>query len=267
MGVLDLMKLDGDKAVVTGASKGIGKGIARCLAEAGADVVVAARNKAEVEQTAREIETLGHRAFGVVADVSKPDQVRRVADEAVRLMGGLTIWVNNAGGQPDMKQRLFKDIPLENFDAQVDLNLKSVWAGVIEASKRMDTGSIINISSLAAAPGGRHDGHTLYAAAKSAMNSLTRSLAYELAPRIRVNAVAPGSVPTEAHYRTWGITEQQSQERLAKLGIPLQRYGTPEDIGAAVVFLASRAASWISGQCLYVTGGMSSAQSRWKPEG
>ena len=265
MGVLDLMKLDGDRAVITGGSKGIGRGIALSLAEAGAKVVVAARNPADVAAAASQMQALGHECYGVVADVAKPDDVKRLADEAVRLMGGLSIWVNNAGGQPDMKQRMFVDIPLDNFSAQIDLNMKSVWAGVVEASRRMDSGSIINISSLAAAPGGRHDGHSLYAAAKAAMNSLTRSLSHELAPHIRVNAVAPGTVPTETHFQTWGVDEAGAAELLKDLAIPLQRYGRPEDIGAAVVFLASRAASWITGECLYVTGGVGTAYSNWKP--
>ena len=256
MPILDQFSLAGQKAVVTGAGKGIGRGIALCLAEAGADVVVAARSQSDLDGVVKEIEARARRGFGIAMDVSKPEQVAALAKSAEEMLKGLTIWVNNAGGQPDNRQRPFVDVSHENFNAQVDLNLTSVWAGVVEASKRLsDGGSIINISSTASRDG-VHGGHALYAAAKAAVNNLTGSLAGELGPRLRVNAVAPGPVLTDTFYETMELTHQGAMDLLPAINIPLQRYGTPEDIGAAVVFLASPAASWISGQCFYVSGGL-----------
>lgn len=255
MAILDQFSLKGQKAVVTGAGKGIGRGIALCLAEAGADVVVASRTPDDLADVTREIEARGRRGFSVTADVTDPAQVAALADAAAERLDGLTIWINNAGGQPDNKQRPFLEVWSENFDDQITLNLKSVWSGVIEASRRLsDGGTIINISSTAARPG-IHAGHALYAATKAAVNNLTGTLAGELGPRLRVNAIAPGPVLTETFYQTMELDRAGALAILPDLGLPLQRYGTPEDIGAAVVFLASPAASWISGQCLYVSGG------------
>lgn len=255
MPILDQFSLAGHKAVVTGAGKGIGRGIALCLAEAGADVVVAARTRSQVDAVAQEIGARGRKGVGIVADVTDARQVFELAEAAQRELGGLTIWVNNAGGQPDNKQRSFVDVWEQNFHDQLDLNVKSVWAGVVEASKRMAAGgSIINISSVAARDG-IHSGHALYAAGKAAVNNLTGTLAAELGPRIRVNAVAPGPVLTETFYDTMEVDHEGAMALLPMMGMPANRYGSPEDIGAAVVFLASPAASWITGQCLYVSGG------------
>jgi len=255
MAVLDQFSLNGHKAVVTGAGKGIGRGIALCLAEAGADVVVCSRTQADVQAVADQIQALGRRGIAVIADVTRPDAVASLAEQAAEALGGITIWVNNAGGQPDNKQRAFIDVWEQNFHDQVDLNIKSVWSGVIEAARRMaDGGSIINISSTAAKEG-VHAGHALYAASKAAVNNLTGTLAGELGPRIRVNAVAPGPVLTDTFYDTMELDHEGAMALLPAIGMPMQRYGTAEDIGAAVVFLASPAASWITGQCLYVSGG------------
>jgi len=253
--VLDQFSLAGQKAVVTGGGKGIGRGIALCLAEAGADVAVAARTRADVEAVAREVEARGRKALAVAADVTDAKQVAALAESAARAFGGLTIWVNNAGGQPDNTQRPFVEVGEQNFQDQLNLNLKSVWAGVVEAVRHMkDGGSIINISS-SASRYGNHSGHTLYAAAKAGVNTLTRSLASELGPKIRVNAVAPGPVLTETFYETVRVDHDQAMEMLPMMQLPSARYGTPEDIGAAVVFMASPAASWITGQTLFVSGG------------
>ncbi len=244
-------RLEGKVAVVTGGGKGIGRGIALCLAEAGADVVVCARTAADVKSVAAEVEALGRRAIAISADVTQEDQVRMAA-EAAKELGGPHIWVNNAGGLPDATPRYLTKTPTDRWDAQLDLNLKAVFIGCKIAAEYIKTGAIINISSRAAMGGNIKNGP--YGASKAAVNSLTQSFALELAPRIRVNAVAPGPIPTENFNQSTRFPEGKPIEDI--IGVPLKRLGTPEDIGHAVVFMASDASSWVTGQCLYVTGGL-----------
>ena len=256
MGVLDQFGLAGQVAVVTGAGKGIGRGIALCLAEAGADIAVAARNEKEIEDVATGIRALGRSAIAVVTDVTQAGALEALAKSATDELGAPTIWVNNAGGIPDTTARYLTRVDDEAWDAQVDLNLKAVWAGSkVAASSMPDAGGcIINISSRTAF--GPQNKNGPYAAAKAAVNSLTETLSVELAPRIRVNAVAPGPIPTQNFIECTKVDPSQLEAMEQALPIPLRRFGTPEDIGAAVVFMASPAASWVTGQCLYVTGGM-----------
>ena len=244
-------RLEGKVAVVTGGGKGIGRGIALCLAEAGADVVVCARTAADVKSVAAEIQALGRRAKAVSADVTQEEQVRMAA-EAAKELGGLDIWVNNAGGLPDATPRYLTKTPTDRWDAQIDLNLKAVFIGCKIAAEYIKTGAIINISSRAAMGGNIKNGP--YGASKAAVNSLTQTFALELAPRIRVNAVAPGPIPTENFNQSTRFPAGKPIEDI--IGVPLKRLGTPEDIGHAVVFMASDASSWVTGQCLYVTGGL-----------
>jgi len=247
----DAFRLDGQVAVVTGAGKGIGRGIALCLAEAGADVVVAARTLSDVQSVAAEIEQLGRRAIAVSVDVTNSDQLQTLP-VAAKELGGMNVWVNNAGGLPDATPRYLTRTPEDRWDAQMDLNLKAVWLGAVIAAQNMDGGCIINISSRAAQGASLKNGP--YGAAKAAVNNLTQTLALELAPKIRVNAVAPGPIPTENFNQSTNFPTDRPLEKI--IGVPLGRLGTPEDIGYAVVFMASPAASWITGQCLYVTGGI-----------
>lgn len=254
MAILDLFRLDGHLAVVTGGGKGIGRGIALALAEAGADVAVAARSRADVDAVAAEIRALGRKATGYVVDVTASGELDQLAETVAADLGSPSIWVNNAGGLPDATPRYLTRTPEDRFDAQLDLNLKAVWAGAVAAARHMTGGgSIINTSSRAAFGGQVKNGP--YAAAKAAVNSLTQTLSLELAPNIRVNAIAPGPIRTQNFDESIRLDEARAAAFLKSLNIPLARYGTPQDIGAAAVFLASPAASWITGQCLYVTGG------------
>lgn len=255
MDSLPSFRLDHQIAVVTGGGKGIGKGIALCLAEAGADVVVASRTLSDLESVVAGIESRGRRGLAVVADVTSAAQLEALAQRCMDELGRPTIWVNNAGGLPDATPRYLTRTPEDRWDAQVDLNLKAVYLGATTAAKVMAAGgSIINISSRTAM--GPQKKNAPYAASKAATNSLTQSLAAELAPNLRVNAVAPGPVSTPNFHESTGLSEAQVATGAGGMGVPMGRIGTPEDIGAAVVFMASPAASWITGECLYVDGGM-----------
>lgn len=247
----DPYRLDGKLAVVTGAGKGIGRGIALCLAAAGANVVISSRTRADLDSLAGEITALGQKAYCVAADVTQPEQLEAIAAEAVGA-GGIDIWVNNAGGLPDATPRYLTRTPLEKWDEQMNLNLRAVFAACQVAAGAMEKGVIINISSRAAMGASLKNGP--YAASKAAVNNLTQTFSQELAPNIRVNAVAPGPIPTENFNASTSFPDDQPLEKL--LRVPLGRMGTPDDIGHAVVFMASDAASWITGQCLYVTGGL-----------
>ena len=257
MGILDKFKLDGEVAVVTGAGKGIGRAVALALAEAGADVALAARTVSDLEAVAQEIRALGRRAITVATDVTDMAALDHLAQRTANELGPLTIWISNAGGLPDGTPRYLTRTSENDWDAQIDLNLKSVWMGAVVAARHMkdNGGVIINTSSRASFGGQVKNGP--YGASKAAVNSLTSTLSLELAPKIRVNAVAPGPIPTENFDESMKIQSDEDRGNLLKnIGIPLGRYGREEDIAAAVVYMASPAASWVTGQCLFVTGGL-----------
>ena len=253
--MLDRFALTDGVAVVTGAGRGIGEGIAVGLAEAGCDVVLTARREAEIEAVAERVRSLGRRALAIPGDITDGEFVDRLADQAKAEMGSVTLWVSNAGGADDRTPRHLADMPDRQWDYQMDLNLRAVFTGARAASRVLEEGgSIINISSGAALKASPNNGP--YAVAKAGVDSLTRTMSTELAPKgIRVNGVAPGPVPTEVFMEFFGASEEDLPGLGKKLGIPLGRLGTPEDVANAVVFLASPAASWVTGQTLLVNGG------------
>jgi NAD(P)-dependent dehydrogenase (short-subunit alcohol dehydrogenase family) len=255
MSTLDKFRLDGEVAVVTGGGRGIGRAIALGLAEAGADVVVAARRTDEINAVADEIKALGRRGLGITTDMMEMDQIENLAEETVKQMGKLSIWVNNAGGADDRTMRNLIDVPEYQWDFQAGLNLKAVWAGSIAAAKRMEEGSsIINISSIEAFNPSPTNGP--YAAAKAGVHALTTTLAKELAPKIRCNAIAPGPVPTEVFLEATGLTMEMMPMVAESMNIPMGRMGEEDDFAPAAIYLASQASNWVTGQVLTVSGGL-----------
>ncbi|MBT6792418.1 MAG: SDR family oxidoreductase [Gammaproteobacteria bacterium] len=257
MGILDRFQINGQVAVVTGGGRGIGEAIALGLADAGADVVVAARRTAEVEAVAEKIRAKGRRALAVTCDVMDIEQVKALAARARDEMGGLTCWVSNAGGADDRVARTLLELPERQWDFQMNLNLKAVWTGAQAAADIMKDsggGTIINISSQAANRASPFNGP--YAVAKSGVNNLTQTLGAELARyNIRVNGVSPGPIPTEVFMEFLGLKEEDLPQMGERMNIPLGRLGDPEDIAPAVVYLASEASSRMTGQTITINGG------------
>ncbi|MGB3735275.1 MAG: glucose 1-dehydrogenase [Ilumatobacter sp.] len=244
--------LTGKVAVVTGGGQGIGEGIAKSLAAAGASVVVAARHQDRIDRVAAEINDTGAKAIAVATDVTDRSALTKLADAATETFAGLHVWVNNAGGSPVRSP--LNEIGDDDWDACLALNLTSVWrASVVAAGAMADGGSIINISSPAGDRGVPGSGH--YAAAKAGVNSLTKTLSLELAPTVRVNGISPGYVPTEV-MMTALDTDEAALEVMATKRVPLQRLGTPDDMGSTAVYLASGAGGWVTGQTIIVAGGL-----------
>lgn len=248
----DLFGLKDEVAIVTGAGRGIGEGIAKVLSGAGARVVCAARRGHEVERVAQEIRDAGGEAIAVPTDVTDPQALEALGQAAIKEWGRLDIWVNNAGGSP--LQVPLTELPLEEWNATIALNLTAIWEATCLASRLMeDGGRVVNISSIAGqivVPGSGH-----YSAAKAGVNMLTKTFATELGPRIRVNCIMPGAVPTEIMMKAMKMTDEDLPKFEKMIRLPAGRLGTPEDLGAAVLYFSSKATSWVTGQCLAVSGG------------
>lgn len=241
--------LTGRVAVVTGAGRGIGECIARTFANAGAAVVLAARTEHEIDCVASSIRHCGGQAVAVRADVTDDFALGSLATTAVEEFGHLDIWVNNAGGAAVGKPLV--DLKRREWDEAVKLNFTAVWNGSMAAVEQMHWGSIINITSMSAFGAAPGQGH--YAACKAAVVSLTRTMAVELAPDIRVNAIAAGLIPTKMLFDAVDVAGLELDELATRVPLGL---GTPADVAAAAVFLASPAAKWITGQTIQVSGGM-----------
>jgi len=245
-------KLDGKVAVVTGASKGIGAGIAKHLAAEGAAVVVNyASSKQDADRVVDEIAKRGGRAIAVQANVAKKAEIERLFAETRKAFGKLDILVNNAG---IYEFAPLEEITAEHFHKHFDINVLGLLLTSQAALKHFgpEGGSIINISSGAStsAP----PGASVYSATKAAVDTITKSLAKELGPRkIRVNAINPGMVETEG-VRAAGFIESDFQKSFESQSA-LRRIGQPDDIAPAAVFLASSDAGWITGETLLIAGG------------
>jgi 3-oxoacyl-[acyl-carrier protein] reductase len=244
--------LTGKVAIVTGASKGIGAGIAKGLAAAGAAVVVNyASSRDGADRVVSEITRQGGRAIAVQGDTSRPADVRRLFEETEKAFGSLNVLVNNAGVyQFDPIEAVTED----EFHRQFNTNVLGPILAIQEAAKRFgpNGGSVINVSSVSssAAP----PNSVVYSATKGALDSVTRVLAKELGPRqIRVNTIAPGGVETEGVHRA-GIMGSDFEKQMVA-GTPLGRFGQPEDIAGLAVFLASDASGWVTGERIVAAGG------------
>jgi 3-oxoacyl-[acyl-carrier protein] reductase len=237
-------------AIVTGASRGIGAAVAERLAADGFTVVINySGDTKSAEALARKIEGKGGRALTAKADVSDPNAVRGMFDAAEAAFGGVDVLVNNAG---IMKLAKIADSDDALFDQQVAINLKGSFNAMREAGKRLrDGGRIVNFST--SVVGTRLEAYGVYAATKAAIETLTAILAKEMRGRsITVNAVAPGPTATDLFLNG---KSQEIIDRFAKMN-PLERLGTPQDIAAAVTFLAGPDGAWINGQTLRANGGM-----------
>lgn len=241
--------LAGKRALVTGANTGIGQAIAVALAEAGADVAAAGRS--ESGETLRAITAAGRRTVDIRADLSSTVPLRDVVERTVSELGGLDILVNNAG---IIRRDDLLDFTEADWDAVLDTNLKSLFFLSQAAARHMagrGSGKIVNIASLLSFQGGIRV--PSYAAAKSGVAGVTRAMANELAPRgVQVNAIAPGYISTN---NTAALQGDETRNRQILERIPTGRWGRPEDIAGAAVFLASPAADYVTGQILAVDGG------------
>ena len=244
--------LQGKVAIVTGASKGIGAGIAKALAAQGASVVVNyASSKSSADAVVAEITKAGGKAVAVQGSVAKEAEVKRLFAESDEAFGRLDILVNNAGVY---QFGALEDVTESEFHRQFDTNVLGPILATREAVKRfpLEGGSVINVSSIASEKG--LPGATIYGATKGALDQVTRTHAIELAPKkIRVNTIAPGGVETEGTHSAGIIGSDMETQMIA--GTPLGRMGQPDDVADVAVFLASDASRWITGDRIRVAGG------------
>ena len=244
--------LSGKVAIVTGSSRGIGRGIADRLAAEGMKVVVNGRQPETIEPVAEELRGRGAQAIAVAADVGQPADVQKIFEATLNAFGGVDVLVNNAAWASPSAH--FLEMDLDHWDTVIQTNLRSVFLCSSRAARLMveqkRAGSIVNISSFAAARA--HRQMAAYDATKGGMEAFTRAISIDLAPfGVRANVVGPGAIHTEEY-------EPDGEEGRRRRGqtVPLGRVGYPADIAGAVAFLASDDASYITGQVLYVDGGM-----------
>lgn len=249
--ILDDFRLDGKVAIVTGASRGLGRAMAEVLAEAGADVALAARSADALELVAAGIRALGRRALAVPTDVARDEDLERLVQSALDRFGRIDILVNNAG---TTARHPAEEFPIEEFDRIMRVNVRSMFLLSQKVARVMigqGGGKIINTASLQSEIAGRNI--PAYTASKGAVRQLTRQLAVEWARyNINVNAIGPGYMRTEM---TEPLYQDPERHRLVLERVAIKRWGEPGDIKGAVVFLASKASDYMTGQVLYVDGG------------
>ncbi|MFX0200824.1 MAG: 3-oxoacyl-ACP reductase family protein [Candidatus Hodarchaeota archaeon] len=251
------MKLEGKIAIVTGAGspRGIGRASAMALASEGANLVVNDMNLQTAEETVKEIKKLNRDAILACGDVSKADEVTGMISQALEAYGRIDILVNNAGID---QKKLVIDMSEDDWDKMIRVNLKSIFLcsqAVLKTMLDQRTGRIINISSLAAKQGGGIFGGAHYCASKAGVIGFTKGLAKEVASYgINVNAIAPGVILTNLVDWDKDVTPE-IREKVRK-GIPLERFGTPEEVAEVVLFLASDSSNYITGAVIDINGGL-----------
>ena len=248
----DLFSLEGKVAIVTGASRGIGRAVAIGLAKAGADVAVAARTASDLESLVGEIDSFGRRAVAFPTDVTDRAQIQDLVDRTLAELGGLQVLVNNAGGTRFRSPLL--GLRPDGWDKVMRLNLDAVFnATQIAAGTMVELGggSIIQMSSVAGLVG--EPGLSVYSAAKGGVRLMTQAVAKELAPSgVRINSIAPGWIATDLNAT---LRENPDTNRLIEGAIPMGRWGNPEEVVGAAIFLASDASSFVTGTTIVVDGG------------
>jgi 7-alpha-hydroxysteroid dehydrogenase len=257
--ILDRFKLTDKVAIVTGAGRGIGRGCALAYAELGADVVCAARTIEQLEETASRVRGFGRRALVVACDVNDRAQLESLVAQTMSAFGRIDLLVNNAGGSPPKE---FLRTSERFFEDAIRFNVTSAFLLTRFVVPHMLTGqggSVVNISSAA----GRFPqaGFVAYGTAKAALSFMTRQLALELAPRVRVNAIAVGATETTALAPFLDDDLRAKMEALT----PMRRLGTVEDIALAASYLASDASSWVTGKILEVDGGTETSNWPYAP--
>ena len=248
--ISQLFSLSGQVAIVTGAGKGIGRACALALAQAGADLALTARTQADLDALAEEIRAMGRRAITVAGDVSDESVLDTLVRRTVAELGKISILINNAGGSgPNNPLKMSG----AEFSAVLARNVTPAYLLIqktVSAMRDAGGGAVVNISSVAARYAQKH--FSAYSAAKAALNQMTRNLAQDFGPTVRINAIEPGTIMTEA---LAPFLTPERKERMCST-TPMGRLGQPEDIAAAALFLVSPAASWITGKILGVDGGV-----------
>lgn len=248
--VPQMFSLEGQVAIVTGAGKGIGRACALALAQAGADVALAARTQSDLDAVAAEIRALGRRAITVAGDVSDEAALDTLVARTVAELGKISLLINNAGGAgPNSPQKMGG----ADFSAVLAWNVTPAYLLIQKTAKAMRQaggGAVVNISSVAARYAQKN--FSAYGAAKAALNQMTRNLAQDYAPHVRINAIEPGTIMTDALAPF--LTPERKERMVAST--PMARLGQTQDIAAAALFLVSPASGWITGKVLGVDGGV-----------